>query len=314
MLRKSWLGLLLSVAVLGAAHWGCSVNPATGKRQLNALSPAQEASLGNEAAPQFLTTYGGDIPSSEIRQYVSELGRRLAQVGERPALPWEFHVVDSAVLNAFALPGGKVFVSRGLLAKLENEAQLAGVLGHEVGHVTAQHVGQQMTRGLLLQGVAIGLGVAASHSDEDWMKALGVGVSVGGTVYLLKFSRDQESEADVLGVRYMAKLGYNPVGQLQMMRVLEQAAAGHAAGMPEFLSTHPLPKTRIRHLEKHIRAQYPDYEDPAAYQFRFAEYKQTVLDTLGKLGPPKHTGEGSAAVGASQTPVCLTCGLLIAGK
>ena len=131
------------------------------------------------------------------------------------------------------------------------------------------------------------LRLAAEQTDEDWLRVLGVGAQVGGTVYLLKFGRDQELQADQLGVRYMSRLGYNPVAQLQVMEVLQSASAGGSRAM-EFLSTHPLPQTRIDRLEKLIRKKYPDHDDPAAYRFHFDRYHKMVLDQLAELPPPRH--------------------------
>ena len=290
---------LMSLVTALAVAFGCSINPATGERQLNMLSEGQEISIGDEAAPQFLDEYGGEIPSSAIRDYVSDLGERLAAVSERPDLPWEFHVVDSAVINAFALPGGKVFMSRGLLEKMTNEAQLAGVLGHEIGHVTAQHIGQQMTRQQLVAVGAVAAGVAAQVSDETWVKVLGAGAGVGGGVYLLKFGRDQESQADTLGLRYMSKLGYNPVGQVQVMEILKNASE-RGGGAPEFLSTHPLPETRIKRLIDEIREDYPDHDNPQVYKFAEDRFEREVLDRLEDLPRARHTGqERSSDAGAA---------------
>lgn len=286
-MRRWIFGLRWCPVLLIAMLTGCSVNPATGERQLNMMSEDQEISIGKQAAPGFLSEYGGEIPSDDIRLYVEELGTRLAEVSERPDLPWEFHVVDSEVINAFALPGGKVFMSRGLLAKMKNEAQLAGVLGHEIGHVTAQHIGQQMTRQQLIALGVVGLGVGAQFSDEDWVKILGAGAGVGGGLYMLSFGRDQEAQADELGVRYMSKLGYNPIGQVQVMEILKGASEG--GGPPEFLSTHPLPDTRIRKLEKLIQEKYPDYNNPQRYSFYEDRFQRKVLAKLKDLPRARHT-------------------------
>ncbi len=282
--------MLLSVIALlfAVAMPACSTNPATGKRQFNIISTDREIALGAESSPQFLKAYGGDIPSAGINAFVTDLGNRLAAVSERAELPWEFHVVDSPVINAFALPGGKVFMSRGLLAKMTNEAQLAGVLGHEIGHVTAQHVGQQMSRAVLVQGIGIGIGIAGQRSDSDWMQVLGVGAAAGGTLYLLKYGRDQESQADELGLRYMTKIGYNPAAQIQVMKLLKEAAGSSGGRPPEWMSTHPLPDTRIKRLYKMIRERYPDYQDVNKYQFHVERFKQQVVVPLAKLPPPKH--------------------------
>jgi len=285
--------LAVALALLLGASVGCSTNPATGQSQLNMMSTSQEIAIGNEAAPNFLRDYGGPIPSPEINSYVSDLGQRLAAESERPDLPWEFHAVDSSVINAFALPGGKVFITRGLLVKMNNEAQLAGVLGHEIGHVTAQHIGQRMTQATILQGVIVGLGVAGQVSDEQWLEILGVGAQVGGSVYLLQYGRSHEHQSDELGLRYMTRLGYNPVGQIQVMEILSDASGG--ARPPEFLSTHPYPESRIERLESIIQEKYPDYDNPAKYQFAQDRFQREVLDRLKDLPPAKHTGQQAAA-------------------
>ncbi len=279
-------GALPAVLFLTAIA-GCSTNPATGQKQLNWISTEKENSLGAEAAPKFVEQYGGDIPSESIHKYINDLGHRLAAVSERPDLDWEFHAVDSAVINAFALPGGKVFVTRGLMKELTSEAQLAGVLGHEVGHVTAQHIGQQMTRAIIITGIGVGIGVAGEQSDEDWLTVLGVGTSVGGGLYMLSYGRNQETQSDELGLRYMTHLGYNPIGQVQVMKVLKRASGGNGRGM-EFLATHPYPDTRIKHLNQIIREQYPDYKDPQKYRVYRDRYQRTVLAELKRLPKPGH--------------------------
>ncbi|WP_428389739.1 M48 family metalloprotease [Mucisphaera sp.] len=280
---------------------GCSTNPATGRSQINLLSESEEISLGEEAAPGFLDAYGGSISDSQVLSYVRNLGHQLAAVSERPELPWAFEVVDSSVINAFALPGGKVFISRGLLEKMTNEAQLAGVLGHEVGHVTAQHIGQQMARAT---GVQLGLvmaGIAVSAADDELLATLGlVGGQLAAGSYLLKYGRDQEHEADELGLRYMTRLGFDPIGQVQVMRILKDASGG--GGQIEFLSTHPLPESRIERLSRMIGERYPD-SGSAAYGLGAQRFEQEVLSRLRALPPAKHPKSS-----ASAHPIgCVTC-------
>lgn len=296
---RSWVaglrGAALSVLFVMGGLSGCSTNPATGQSQLNILSESREITLGEEASPQFLAEYGGALPDAQVLSYVRGLGRQLAAVSERPELPWSFEVVDSSVINAFALPGGKVFISRGLLAKMTNEAQLAGVLGHEIGHVTAQHIGQQMTRATGIQLGLVVAGVAASMSDEDLLAVLGVaGGEMAAGVYLLKFGRDQEHQADELGLRYMTRLGFDPMGQVQVMRILKDASGG--GGSVEFLSTHPLPESRIERLEGMIRERYPD-SGTSAYGFGEARFDQEVLSRLRALPAAKHPKQGADAGG-----------------
>ncbi|MEM1107357.1 MAG: M48 family metallopeptidase [Planctomycetota bacterium] len=285
--------VLLGIVSLGPST-GCVTNAATGRSSLNLISEEREITIGSEAEPQFIEENGGLIDSRKLRDYVTDLGMELAAVSERPNLPWSFNVLDSDQINAFALPGGKVFMSRGLLEKMTNEAQLAGVLGHEIGHVTAQHVNARMSQALIIQGIAIGATVAGEAADDDTLRVLGVGAGVGGGVYLLKFGRDQESESDMLGVRYMTRLGYNPFGQVQVMQILKEAQ-GRGAG-PEFFATHPLPQTRIDRLEKLIDDKYPDARPTASangtYRFNERAFQANVLDELAKLAPAKAAETG----------------------
>ncbi len=297
-MRRFLLTLLLTVTPL-LMLGGCSTNPATGRSQLNVLSREEEIQLGAEAAPQFVEQNGGEVPSETIRRYVSEVGHKLAALSERPELPWEFFVLDSKQINAFALPGGKVFMSRGLLEKMDNEAQLAGVLGHEIGHVTAKHINDRMAQAIGWGIAGAAIGVAGQVTDEDWLTVLGVGVGVGGGVYQLSFSRGQETESDELGVRYMTEAGYNPVAQIQVMEILLQASGG--GGGSDFFSTHPNPRKRIDDLQKLIPSKYPDYEDASKYRFYHDRFKEKVLDELEKLPPPpepKAPPQQAAAMGA----------------
>ena len=265
---------------------GCSTNQATGRSQFLPLSWDEEVKLGSEAAPQFIEQSGGELPDQGIVRYVREMGAKLAAQSEMPDIEWEFFILDSQVINAFALPGGKVFISRGLMEKMDNEAQLAGVIGHEIGHVTARHGNERMGKAMIAQGVILAAGIGGAVSDEEWLQVLGVGTAVGGQLFLLKYSRSNELEADALGVRYIAKVGYNPVGQIQVMEILREASGG--AAPPEWLSTHPASDTRIENLEELITQNYPRHTEADYYKFGFEDFKQKVLTPLSKLPPAKH--------------------------
>lgn len=266
---------------------GCETNPATGRSQLNFFSLEQEVRLGTEAMAQLTAQYGGRVGSPALSGFVTTMGMTLASEVEEPYrdLPWEFTLLDSDVINAFALPGGKVFVSRGLAVKLTDEAQLAGVVGHEIGHVTARHGGERISHTLLVQGIMIGAASAAGESDTQWVKdAVPLLVGVGGQGYLLSFSRDQELEADKLGMRYMVRQGYDPSAMIDVMETLAREGGGNS--QPEFLSTHPYPETRIKKIKKRLENEYaftqgnPDYK---RYQRR---YRQQFLNRLSRLPRP----------------------------
>ena len=262
---------------------GCSTNPATGDKQFNAISEQREISLGNQSAPEFKKQLGGEIPSQTIRDYVRAIGHKLAAVSERPNLPWSFTVVDSKVLNAFALPGGHVFISRGM----SDEAMLAAVLGHEAGHTTAKHIGQQMTRQATLAIGLVALGTAAQVTDEDYLRYLGMGAQMGGGMLLLKFSRDEEHQSDILGVRYLARAGYDPYGMVRVLEVLADAAAEAGSG-PSMFSTHPDPASRIKKTASKIAHHHGPPGSNDHWIVNVEAFRTNVLEELAKLPPPKH--------------------------
>ncbi len=278
-ITKTWLVLVVAVGLAGPMA-GCSRNEATGQMQLNLLSEEAEIKIGLESKDEFIKQSGGQLPDEKINRYVSLIGEKLAIECERPSLPWEFTVLDSSVINAFALPGGKVFISRGLLEKMDNEAQLAGVLGHEIGHVTAKHANNRMTNALIAAGVVVAVGAA---TDNDWAPAIAGGVAGIGQ---LKFSRDEEIQSDTLGMRYMTRAGYDPAGQLQVMQILQDASEGPRP--PEFLSTHPLPQTRIDRIEQELATTYAQTQNNPDYARNADRFKSIVLNRLSKLPPPKH--------------------------
>ena len=286
MIRNSMLigGIVLVVSMLS----GCTTNLATGRSQLNFLSRSSEIAIGTDAAPALVEEYGGEVANERVRAYVERVGRKLVEhtEGDASTLPWEFFLLDSDVINAFALPGGKVFVSRGLAEQLSSEAELAGVIGHEIGHVTARHTNERISQGMLIQFGILAAGVGAQQSDDELVR-LGVPliVGVGGQGYMLKFGRSQELESDKLGLRYMAAAGYDPWALLGVMEILQRASSGNKP--PEFLSTHPYAENRM----KQIRAILSDTPaDGTGTLGRFErQYESQLLEPLRREGA-KGTG------------------------
>lgn len=281
---------------------GCSVNPATGKRSFTLMSWEREKALGLAAAPEMTEAFGGEVPDASIADYTNEIGAKLVTGVEQgvPDLDWEFTVLNSPVINAFALPGGKIFISRGLAEQLGSEAEFAGVLGHEIGHVTARHSNQQMSAQLGLNfaigAVAAGVGLSDADSDVRKYGQLGLpAVAVGSNLFLLKFGRSEELEADMLGMRYMSRAGYDPKGQLEVMYILKDAAGG--ARQPEWLSTHPLPESRIRAIEELLATDYANTQNNPAFKTHQARYQSRMLDQLMTLPPapmPSQDAQASA--------------------
>jgi predicted Zn-dependent protease len=252
--RRLLLALLLALALAVPAACARVVNPATGQTELTAMTPEQERRIGQEQHPQVLTEFGGAYADPQLQAYVTRIGERLVGVSELPQLDFTFTVLNSEAINAFALPGGYVYVTRGLLALADNEAELAGVMAHEIGHVTARHSAQRHSRGVLAQGgVAIGsilAGVLGGAAAADLVQQAG---GAGAEAYLAGYSRDQEFQADDLGVRYLARAGYDPTAMSSflaklgrndelMRRLAGQDGADPAAS---WLATHPRTPERV---------------------------------------------------------------------
>jgi len=281
----------LFLTTIAVALPACVTNVATGRRQLNLLSRQQEIALGEQTTPRVLEQYGGRVESDGVQEYVDHVGQKLVPFVEGPylSLPWEFTLLDSEEINAFALPGGKVFITRGLASKFDDEAQLAGVLGHEIGHVTAEHADKRLSGQLALSGVALGVSVAVGDAESDWIRqGVPLLVGVGGQGFLLKFSRDEEHEADSLGLQYMTRAGYDPSAMVDVMEALSEASSGSAgARPPEFLSTHPHPESRIRELREMILADYDHAMDNPAFVRNEQRYQQRLLEPLAKMHASK---------------------------
>ena len=237
------------VAILALLASACATNPATGQREFSLMSEAQEVQLGQEMDPQVKQEMGV-YNDPELQRYVSDVGMRLARASERPNLPWSFTVVDEPAVNAFALPGGKIYVTRGILAFLHDETQLAGVLGHEIGHVTARHSAQQYTKAT---SAGVGLTLLSIFVPEA-RPFQGVAETALGVMFL-KHGRDDELQADRLGVQYTGKTGWNPAGVAGMLRTLARLdeASGSSRGVPNWLSTHPAPADRVAEVQRFIQ-------------------------------------------------------------
>jgi predicted Zn-dependent protease len=241
------------IVAVGAllALTGCARNPASGKRELMLVSEAQEIQMGREAARQIPDELGL-LPEGEIAAFVRDRGFSIARASERPHLPWEFHVVDSSVVNAFALPGGFVYLTRGILAHMNSEAEMVGVLGHEIGHVTARHSAQQLTRAQLTQ---MGLGLGMVFVPE--VRPFGDLLQGSLGLLFLKFGRDDESEADRLGVRYSLAERYDPREMAGFFGVLARLGERSGEAIPAWLSTHPDPLDREAKIETLVELTAP---------------------------------------------------------
>ena len=217
----------------------CARNPVTGKRQVVLMSEEQEIAMGKEADPQIVAQYGL-YNDKNLQEFITQKGKAMAAISHRPNLNYEFKIVDSDVLNAFAIPGGYVYFTRGIMAHFNNEAEFAGVLGHEIGHVAARHSVAQQRNSILGQ-----LGLIAGMVIAPELAQFGEAASQGLGLLLLKFGRDAERESDELGVEYSSKIGYDAHEMADFFNTLQRSSEASGANeLPDFLSTHPNPGDR----------------------------------------------------------------------
>lgn len=216
----------------------CSRNPVTGKRELSLMSTEQEIALGKESHPSVVSTMGL-YDDKKLNDFINQKGKAMAKISHRPDLPYQFHIVDSPVVNAFAVPGGYVYFTRGIMAHFNNEAEFAGVLGHEIGHITARHSVRQQTSQMLGTIGMIGGAILVPQLGQN-LEALQQGLGI----FLLKYSRDHESESDKIGVEYSSKIGYDAHQMANFFSTIKRISDNAGQQVPTFMSTHPDPANR----------------------------------------------------------------------
>jgi predicted Zn-dependent protease len=244
MRRRVLPVLILIAAVLTA----CATNPVTGKRELSLMSEEQEIGIGREQDAQVRKEMGV-YTDEALQKYIMDIGVRLSRVSERPELPWHYTVVDSPAVNAFALPGGFIYITRGIMPFLDNEAELAGVLGHETGHVTARHASQQYSR-----STSAGLGLLLGSILVPQARPFASLGQSGLGVLMLKYGRDDEAQADALGVKYASTAGWDPAGIPAMLTTLGRIEeTSDNKGVPNWLLTHPVAEDRVQRVQAAVR-------------------------------------------------------------
>lgn len=262
-LRATALALALALAFAS----GCAVNPVTGQEDLMFYSAERDVEVGRTHAPEIEKVLGGRLPDENVQSYVNHIGQRLARICHRPDIAYHFTVVDYDKENAFALPGGYIYITKGMLEKLESEAQLASILAHEVGHVVARDTMVALSRQKVMWAA---LGAAMLSQSAD---AVG-GTLFTGTFLSLQYSRDDEKDADLVGLAYMIQAGYDPNGMIETMRVLQELQEVRPI---EFFSTHPNPQNRLMYLQERIEQRYSTMD---LLKEGREDYEQHVLAVL----------------------------------
>lgn len=254
------IAIVVALFAIASYYFGTTQveNPITGEVQRVNMSVEDEIMMGLQAAPEMAQQFGGLHPDEEAQQLVDDVGQRLVTGSEamQTDYQFDFHLLaDPETVNAFALPGGQIFITAALFERFQTEGQLAGVLGHEIGHVVARHSAERIAKAQLMEGLT-GAAVIAAYDPENPSSAQRAQMAaVVGQLITMKYGRDDELESDRLGVRFMADAGYDPRALIGVMQILSEAGGG---GQPEFFSTHPNPENRIGEIQEAIEAEFPN--------------------------------------------------------
>lgn len=241
---------MLTTLLVGLA--ACTVNPVTGRKELDLMGEAQEAQLGSQLYPRYTQMSLGEVPDPRLQTYVEAVGEKLAEVSHRPQLQYHFNAVNDPVVNAYALPGGKISITRGLLARLDNEDELAAVLGHETGHVCARHAARQYTQAMVLQAALVGSAVYMESRGTKHRDVYVLGGLLGASLWTAHYSRQQERQADGLGFEYMIRAGYSPNGMVEVMEVLKRTNERAPGLLERMFASHPMSSERVETARQRV--------------------------------------------------------------
>jgi len=253
------IGLVMAAFALFSYFRSSVYNPVTGEKQHINITEEQEIALGLQSAPEMAAQFGGLHPDQQAQALVDAVGRRLVENSAASQTPYKFEfnlLADDRTVNAFALPGGPVFITAALFNRLQSEGQLAGVLGHEIGHVVARHSAQQIAKQQLTQGLTGALVLSTYDPYNPSSQRTAQIAMVIGQLVNMKYGREDELQSDYLGVRFLADAGYDPRALIGVMQILAEAGGG--ARQPEFFSTHPNPENRVAQIEAAIHERFPD--------------------------------------------------------
>ncbi len=273
-MKKKYFKIFV-LSILSIFFYSCvaEVDPLSGKKTYTILSTEHEIEIGRKIIPSAINENDGLYPDREVQDYIRNLGSKIATVTHR-RVNYQFYIVNSSDINAFALPGGPVFITRGILLKMENESELVGVIAHELGHINARHHAKFLEK---TYGMNFLLGILSiALQGSDYASAVMSLAQVSAGLLQLKYSRDQENEADALGVRYTYEAGYDPRGLISMFEKFKSLERGRSV---EWLSTHPLPDTRIKNVKKMISDQYGGFRGLRQNSAEFSRIKALINST-----------------------------------
>ena len=266
---------------------GCATNPVTGQRQLMLVTEKQELAIDRQNSPHQFSSDYGQTQDRELNAYIEQVGKTLSANSDRPDMPYSFRVVNATYINAYAFPGGSIAATRGILLEIKNEAELAGLLGHEIGHVSARHTAERMSKGILMSGLLTGAAVyAGTQGNSDWLEIIGVGGQYAAGALLAHYSRDDERQADALGMEYMTRSGYNSQGMVGLMEILVGLSDDKPSALEMMYATHPMSAERLQTARDRTVIDYLSSANLPFYEDRYLDHTvnlRAMRDTIENL-------------------------------
>jgi predicted Zn-dependent protease len=294
--RREFL-VMTSMAAAGLAT-GCATNPVTGKSQFMIMSEQQEIAVDRQQSPHQLSSDYGQTQDRALQDYIQHAGKTIAATTHRSQMPYNFHCVNANYVNAYAFPGGTIACTRGILLELENEAELAALLGHELGHVNARHTAEIMSKAQLASMAVGGLAILTSATVGSTAGNLaGQLGQLGSGALLASYSRDNERQADNLGMEYMTRSGYGPQGMVGLMEMLNSMNRSHASAAELLFATHPMSSERYETSVRHATQDFETYQGQPLYRDRYMDQTAGLRKIKGAI---KNMQDGEAAMGKEQ--------------
>ena len=280
--RRKFLGLS-SMAAAGVLT-GCAANPVTGQRQLMLVNEDTEIQIDKKNSPMQFSSDYGTIQDNALNSYINRTGLNIAGLTHRPHMPYSFRAVNATYINAYAFPGGSIAITRGILLKIENEAELAALIGHELGHVNARHTAESMSKGVLTRAVVGGIAAYVGSANQGYGNIASQVGMLGAGALLASYSRENEREADRLGLDYMVKAGYSPDGFVGLMDILQSLHKSKPSAIELMFATHPMSDERYNTAVENVRTNYHSTKSSSLYRERY-------MDNTAKLRSLKGTIE-----------------------
>jgi predicted Zn-dependent protease len=280
--RREFLWMAGMSAAAAAA--GCATNPVTGESQLMLVSEEEEIRVDRQYSPMQFSSDYGPVQEKALNDYVNQIGRNVAARSHRGHMPYSFRVVNANYINAYAFPGGSIACTRGIMLNLDNEAELAALLGHEIGHVNARHTAASMSKGMLTQAVVGSLSVVAGVAGGSGLGQIASTLgSIGGGALLASYSRDNERQADALGTEYMVKSGYGPDGMVGLMEMLNSLHKSKPSSIELMFATHPMSDERYQSAVKAARSEYASAKGLPLHRERYMDQTARLRAIKGPI-------------------------------